>query len=46
MSDEAVLNATGWDWESWVIALDNYRAYEMSHREIAAFIGREFEGKP
>lgn len=46
MSDEAVLNATGWDWESWVIALDNHRAYEMSHREIAALIARAFEGKP
>jgi hypothetical protein len=43
MSDESVRKATGCNWERWVNALDGARAFEMSHREIAAHIAKTYK---
>src|SRR5437773_2339432 len=43
MSDEALQKATGCTWERWVKALDRVKAYEMSHREIVAYIYRKYK---
>ncbi len=38
MSDAAIKAKTGCTWERWVKALDEHRAEEMSHRDIAALV--------
>jgi hypothetical protein len=43
MSDEALQKATGCTWERWVKALDRARAFEMTHREIAAHIAKTYK---
>jgi hypothetical protein len=43
MSDEALQKATGCTWERWVKALDRLKAYEMSHREIVAYISQKYK---
>jgi hypothetical protein len=43
MSDEALKKATGCTWERWVNALDRAKAFQMSHREIAAHIARTYK---
>jgi hypothetical protein len=43
MSDEALKKATGCTWERWVNALDGAKAFQMSHREIAAYIHQKYK---
>ncbi|MEX1363071.1 MAG: hypothetical protein AB1Z98_08090 [Nannocystaceae bacterium] len=42
MSDEAVERKTGRDWKGWVQQLDALGAAELSHREIAAAVGKRW----
>jgi hypothetical protein len=43
MSDDKVKEKTGCTWERWVRALDQHGAAEMSHREIAALVSKEYK---
>jgi hypothetical protein len=43
MSDAAIKEKTGCDWEMWVKALDYSRAYELSHREIARLVKEKYD---
>ena len=43
MSDAAIREKTGCDWERWVKALDYARAYELSHREIAKLVKEKYD---
>jgi uncharacterized protein YndB with AHSA1/START domain len=43
MSDEALQKATGCNWERWVNVLDRAKAFEKSHREIAAYIAQKYK---
>ena len=38
MSDEAVIKATGWDWNAWLRFLDDLGAQELDHKGIVALI--------
>ncbi len=41
ISNEAVLKATGKDWDAWITLIDKAGAEEMSHKEIAALLTDE-----
>ena len=43
MSDDAIKEKTGCNWELWVKALDYKRAYELSHREIAKLVKEKWD---
>ncbi len=43
MSDEKVKAKTGCTWERWVVALDWYKADQMSHREIAELVRKKYK---
>ncbi|RPI21653.1 MAG: DUF4287 domain-containing protein, partial [Chloroflexota bacterium] len=43
MSDEAVKAKTGKDWQTWFEILDGAGAKQMSHKEIVAFLVREYQ---
>lgn len=43
MSDAAIAEKTGCNWERWVKALDYSRAYELSHREIARLVKEQYD---
>ena len=43
MSDAAIEEKTGCDWERWVTALDYARAYDLSHREIARLVKEKYD---
>jgi hypothetical protein len=43
MSDAAVEKATGCRWDRWVRALDNARAYELPHRDIARLVEEKYK---
>jgi hypothetical protein len=43
MSDDAVKEKTGCTWARWVLALDQARAYELSHREIAKLVKEKYD---
>ena len=43
MSDAAIAEKTGCNWERWVKALDYSRAYELSHREIAKLVKEKYD---
>jgi hypothetical protein len=43
MSDQALQKATGCTWQRWVNALDRAKAFQMSHREIAKYIGQKYK---
>jgi hypothetical protein len=45
MSDAAIKNATGCDWESWVFCLDHMGADQWSHRAIADYVHTTFKVK-
>ena len=41
-SDEIVKARTGCTWERWVKALDQVRAYEWTHRDIARYVSEKY----
>jgi hypothetical protein len=43
MSDEKIKDKTGCSWERWVKALDHHGAAEMSHREIAELVRKNYK---
>ncbi|RPI30058.1 MAG: DUF4287 domain-containing protein [Chloroflexota bacterium] len=43
MSDETVKAKTGKDWQTWFEILDAAGAKQMSHKEIVAFLVREYQ---
>ena len=43
MSDRAVQRKTGRTWEEWVAVLEEAKAFEMSHRDIARYLHTSFE---
>jgi uncharacterized protein YndB with AHSA1/START domain len=43
MSDDALKKATGCTWERWVNALDAAKAFQMSHRQITAYIADRYK---
>ena len=45
-SDAKVKEKTGRDWREWVAILDDRRAFELPHSEIAKLIGSEFDVSP
>jgi hypothetical protein len=42
-SDEIVKANTGCDWDRWVKALDQVKAYEWSHRDIARYVHEKYK---
>lgn len=42
-SDEAVLKATGKDWDGWFKVLDKAGAKKLAHKDIAIWIGENFD---
>jgi hypothetical protein len=45
MSDAAIKNATGCDWEKWVFCLDHVGAQDWSHRAIADHVHTQYKVK-
>lgn len=43
MSDAAVKNATGCNWERWVNSLDYHQVYTWSHRDIAKYLREKYK---
>ena len=43
MTDEAVKQKTGRDWEAWVRTLDRHNAAELPHREIATLVSGTYK---